>query len=61
MKYEQGTEGEADYYTNNKSVTIDATETKPEMAQPQLTLLLKLKQIGLKKSLKIFAQQQSGM
>ena len=27
MKYEQGTEGEADYYTSNKSVTLDATET----------------------------------
>ncbi len=27
MKYEQGTEGEADYYTNNKTVSIDATET----------------------------------
>jgi len=30
MKYEQGTEGEADYYTNNKTVNIDATETAPD-------------------------------
>ena len=28
MKYEQGTEGEADYYTNEKRETIDASETK---------------------------------
>ena len=27
MKYEQGTEGEADYYTNEKRETIDASET----------------------------------
>ena len=27
MKYEQGTEGQADYYTNNKSVNLNATET----------------------------------
>ena len=27
MKYEQGTEGKDDYYTNNKTVNIDATET----------------------------------
>jgi hypothetical protein len=27
MKYEEGTEGEADYYTNNKSVNLNATET----------------------------------
>tara|TARA_R100001163_G_scaffold9620_1_gene9279 strand:- start:285 stop:626 length:342 start_codon:yes stop_codon:yes gene_type:complete len=25
MKYEQGTEGQADYYTSDKSVTLDAT------------------------------------
>ena len=25
MKYEQGTEGQADYYASNKSVTLDAT------------------------------------
>jgi len=27
MKYEQGTEGEADYYTNDKSVNLRASET----------------------------------
>ena len=27
MKYEQGTEGEADYYTNDKRETINASET----------------------------------
>ena len=26
MKYEQGTEGKADYYTNDKSVTINAVD-----------------------------------
>ena len=26
MKYEQGTEGEADYYTNEKQTTVDAVE-----------------------------------
>tara|TARA_R100001224_G_scaffold6221_1_gene3597 strand:+ start:2446 stop:2784 length:339 start_codon:yes stop_codon:yes gene_type:complete len=26
MKYEQGTEGEADYYTNDKRITIDASQ-----------------------------------
>ena len=26
MKYEQGTEGNADYYTNDKTVIVDATE-----------------------------------
>jgi len=30
MKYEQGTEGKDDYYTNNKTVTIQATETGPD-------------------------------
>jgi hypothetical protein len=30
MKYEQGTEGEADYYTSNKTTNIDATETGPD-------------------------------
>tara|TARA_R100000234_G_scaffold88697_1_gene57058 strand:- start:251 stop:592 length:342 start_codon:yes stop_codon:yes gene_type:complete len=30
MKYEEGTEGQADYYTNNKTVTIQATDTEPE-------------------------------
>ena len=26
MKYEQGTEGNADYYTNDKQITIEASE-----------------------------------
>ena len=26
MKYEEGTEGEADYYTNDKSVTLSAAD-----------------------------------
>ena len=30
MKYEQGTEGQADYYTNDKTITIQATETAPD-------------------------------
>ena len=30
MKYEEGTEGEADYYTNNKSVQINATDKNPD-------------------------------
>ena len=30
MKYEEGTEGQADYYTNNKTATIEATETGPD-------------------------------
>ena len=30
MKYEQGTEGEADYYTNDKNETINASETNPD-------------------------------
>ena len=30
MKYEQGTEGQADYYTNDKTVIIQATETGPD-------------------------------
>ena len=29
MKYEKGTEGQADYYTSNKSVFIDASEARP--------------------------------
>ena len=29
MQYEQGTEGEADYYTNDKFATIDATKEHP--------------------------------
>ena len=30
MKYEQGTEGQADYYTNDKNATIDATVDHPD-------------------------------
>ena len=30
MKYEQGTEGQADYYTNDKNATIDATIDHPD-------------------------------
>jgi hypothetical protein len=30
MKYEEGTEGEADYYTNDKTVNINATDTGPD-------------------------------
>ena len=30
MKYEQGTEGEAEYYTSNKRAIINATDTKPD-------------------------------
>ena len=30
MKYEQGTEGEADYYTNDKNETINASETNSD-------------------------------
>ena len=30
MKYEQGTEGEADYYTNEKRETIEATQTNQD-------------------------------
>ena len=29
MKYEEGTEGQADYYTNDKTAAIDASETRP--------------------------------
>tara|TARA_Y100000004_G_scaffold4587_1_gene5463 strand:- start:30 stop:368 length:339 start_codon:yes stop_codon:yes gene_type:complete len=29
MKYEQGTEGKDDYYTNEKRVTVEAAETSP--------------------------------
>jgi len=31
MKYEEGTEGQADYYTSDKSVTINAVETRPSL------------------------------
>ncbi len=30
MKYEQGTEGKKDYYTNDKRKTIHASETNPD-------------------------------
>jgi len=30
MKYEEGTEGEDDYYTNNKNATVNATDTAPD-------------------------------
>jgi len=30
MKYEQGTEGEDDYYTNDKPVTVNAVDTNPD-------------------------------
>ena len=30
MQYEQGTEGKDDYYTNDKTITIQATETAPD-------------------------------
>jgi hypothetical protein len=30
MKYEQGTEGESDYYNSDKRTTINATETNPD-------------------------------
>ena len=29
MKYEQGTEGKADYYSSDKEITINASETRP--------------------------------
>ena len=28
MKYEEGTEGKADYYTNDKNISIEAAETR---------------------------------
>jgi|TARA_E500000305_G_scaffold98203_1_gene89657 hypothetical protein len=30
MKYEEGTEGEADYYTNDKTVNINAVDKDPD-------------------------------
>ena len=30
MKYEQGTEGNADYYTNEKYASVSATQTNPD-------------------------------
>tara|TARA_R100000808_G_scaffold24294_1_gene55635 strand:- start:99 stop:449 length:351 start_codon:yes stop_codon:yes gene_type:complete len=29
MTYEQGTEGKADYYSNQKDITVEASETRP--------------------------------
>ena len=37
MKYEQGTEGEDDYYTNDKSATVDATETIGDTTKTNFT------------------------
>jgi len=37
MKYEQGTEGQADYYKSNKEVTIDASETRPTPSGDETT------------------------
>ena len=37
MKYEQGTEGQADYYTNNKSVNLNATETLGDITTNNFT------------------------
>ena len=30
MKYEQGTEGKDDYYTNDKRASVDAVDTNPD-------------------------------
>jgi len=37
MKYEQGTEGQADYYTNEKNVIIDATVTSGDQTKTNFT------------------------
>ena len=37
MKYEQGTEGKDDYYTNDKSATVDATETIGDTTKTNFT------------------------
>ena len=37
MKYEQGTEGEADYYTNDKTATVAATETIGDTTKTNFT------------------------
>jgi len=37
MKYEQGTEGQADYYENDKRVTIEASETIGEKTVTNFT------------------------
>ena len=37
MKYEQGTEGQADYYTNEKNVIIDATTISGDQTKTNFT------------------------
>ena len=37
MKYEQGTEGEADYYSNDKRVTVEASETNGDITTNNFT------------------------
>ena len=37
MKYEQGTEGKDDYYTNDKTVVVDATETIGDTTKTNFT------------------------
>ena len=37
MKYEQGTEGQADYYTSDKLVTLDATYTVGDETKTNFT------------------------
>ena len=37
MKYEQGTEGEDDYYSNEKVATVHATETNSLLETASLT------------------------
>ena len=37
MKYEQGTEGKADYYTNDKRVGLDAVETNGSTTKTNFT------------------------
>ena len=37
MKYEQGTEGKDDYYTNDKNATVDATETIGDTTKTNFT------------------------
>ena len=37
MQYEQGTEGQADYYTNEKTVIIDSTITSGDQTKTNFT------------------------
>ena len=37
MKYEQGTEGKDDYYTNQKQITINASETSNDVTTNNFT------------------------